>query len=241
MWNRTLRFVVALAAIIAFAMAGFFAWRAWNNPNEEGFFPGDSLSQEKKTVEVPVLNQKTIVYRSADVDRIAELESQVRDLREKTLVPVATSGLELLKTLGRGRLTVVVVDHPEGADIKIMNIKAPYMDEIVLDQGAYLVQVTARGFRTERRYVCLEPGEDKFEEVCLGPKLAPTKRKRSKRKVDGQTYVAPSVYTVRTPVLTGQTSLIVPNQFVSSGDCGGDCGNGRNIVPQTDGSFRFVD
>ena len=66
--------------------------------------------------------------------------------------------------------TLTVRAKPANARIKILNIRPVYHPGIVLNPGKYLLEVSARGCGTKRKWVKLAPGQDKEIMIILDVK-----------------------------------------------------------------------
>ena len=64
-----------------------------------------------------------------------------------------------------GRLSVVT--DPEGARVRILNIRPPFYQGMELNSGKYHVEVSAAGYGTKSQWITLEPGEDKTIDIRL--------------------------------------------------------------------------
>jgi hypothetical protein len=59
----------------------------------------------------------------------------------------------------KGRLYVDT--EPENARVRILNIKPRFFQGMELESGSYHVEVAAEGYKTERRWIELDPGKEK--------------------------------------------------------------------------------
>ena len=57
---------------------------------------------------------------------------------------------------------MIIHSNVEEAAIRIMNIKPAYIPGMTLSPGSYDVEVSASGYKTERRWVELTPEENEF-------------------------------------------------------------------------------
>ena len=88
----------------------------------------------------------------------------------KTVKTIAewTSGVDQ-KPLGirPKRCRLFVQTEPEGARVRILNIKPKFNQGIILKPGRYLVEVSADGYETERVWIKVEQGDDKTLRLSL--------------------------------------------------------------------------
>ena len=97
---------------------------------------------------------------------LSDMKEKVRSLQQK--LDSKQERLVWLKRLNYPTLTIKA--KPAHAKIKILNIKPAYHAGIVLNPGRYLVEVSARGYVTEKRWVKLAPGMDKELVIILDMK-----------------------------------------------------------------------
>jgi hypothetical protein len=71
----------------------------------------------------------------------------------------------LRKTPQQGRLFVYI--EPEGARVRIINIKPKFYQGIVLKSGSYHIEVSADGYEMEKMWIKIRPGETKNLRISL--------------------------------------------------------------------------
>lgn len=91
---------------------------------------------------------------------------KVTPSRLKTRFPVSDKDIEtaqkLLKEVERSRMSKLFVKtSPDSARVRILNIKPKFYQGIVLEPGKYHIEVSAIGYKTHRKWIEIDEGEDK--------------------------------------------------------------------------------
>jgi formylglycine-generating enzyme required for sulfatase activity len=159
---------------------------------------------------------------------VNELESVMNALADELLM----SPEELAKAKDRlksgetalgetGRLYVRTT--PPDSRIRVLNIKPMYRDGIELRPGDYHIEVSKRGFTTERRWASLSPGEDKKLQIDLAPKPSrPTPLSKGPAQKSSTLWTEP---------ITGMSFVWIPGGCFQMGSPTEEVGRNANECP----------
>ncbi|MCK4819450.1 tetratricopeptide repeat protein, partial [bacterium] len=82
---------------------------------------------------------------------------------------------ETLKTIsewnGQDVCRLYVHTEPEGAKVRILNINPKFFQGIVLKPGRYHIEVSSDGYKTEKTWIRIGPGQDKDLRISLEKNL----------------------------------------------------------------------
>jgi hypothetical protein len=108
--------------------------------------------------------QKDFLKKQADVLSESAVEAgfgermkQISDRLQQVQIQLANKERELIAAR-KGRIFVETV--PEDAQVRILNIKPKFFQEMALEPGSYHVEVSAEGYERQRRWVELVSGRE---------------------------------------------------------------------------------
>jgi formylglycine-generating enzyme required for sulfatase activity len=185
----------------------------------------------KHHVSVKALNLDLTVSRvvRGSATDVNELESVMNALADELLM----SPEELAKANEKPRLRetapveygrLYVRTTPPDSRIRVLNIKPTYRNGIELRPGDYHIEVSNRGFTTERRWVSLSPGEDKKLQIELA-----TRPSRSSPLSKGS---AQKPSTLWTEPITGMGFVWIPKGCFQMGSPSAEVGRKADEGPR---------
>lgn len=139
---------------------------------------------------------------------------------------------------------------PANAKIRILNIVPKFRQGIALDPGKYHLEVSAKGYETEKKWIALETGKDRNVNIRLKKASAPKRRGftnslgmnfvyinpgkfmmgsppsekgRGKDEPQHRVTLTKGYYLQTTEVTQGQWKAVMGNNPSHFKDCGDDC------------------
>jgi formylglycine-generating enzyme required for sulfatase activity len=104
--------------------------------------------------------------------RMAELDNQWQEImatKQRELAEQPNEPTQPAPTPGARTVKLFVATAPKDADIKIMNIKPPFEQDMALEPGRYHLWVGAKGYLEKDLWVELDAGPEKRIEIALDP------------------------------------------------------------------------